>query len=117
MVKRKSKMLKIDDKIRLKEGSSNNLQFKFMVHNDIVWGLKLTISMKGAMSGVEWSRDEENVGSWSPQSDMQMWDGETKEVPGGFTVRGNYKCVATLVDIAGVQHAQVQFPVEIAKDW
>ncbi len=48
----------------LKEGSLNCIELTLQVHNDIVYGLKFAMFLK--KMGVNVSKDEEVIGSFSP---------------------------------------------------
>ncbi len=48
----------------LKEGSLNCIELTLQVHNDIVYGLKFAMFVK--KMGVNVSKDEEVIGSFSP---------------------------------------------------
>ena len=48
----------------LKEGSLNCIELTLQVHNDIVYGLKFVMFVK--KMGVNVSKDEEVIGSFSP---------------------------------------------------
>lgn len=48
----------------LKQGSLNCIELTLQVHNDIVYGLKFAMFLK--KMGVNVSKDEEVIGSFSP---------------------------------------------------
>ena len=54
----------------LKEGSLNCIELTLQVHNDIVYGLKFAMFVK--KMGVNVSKDEEVIGSFSPTIKPQV---------------------------------------------
>jgi hypothetical protein len=54
----------VNNEYVLKEGSLNCIELTLQVHNDIVYGLKFAMFVK--KMGVNVSKDEEVIGSFSP---------------------------------------------------
>jgi hypothetical protein len=54
----------VNNEYVLKEGSLNCIELTLQVHNDIVYGLKFAMFLK--KMGVNVSKDEEVIGSFSP---------------------------------------------------
>lgn len=78
------------------------MELTFLVHNDIVYGLKYCVFIK--KHGMTVSKDEEVVGSFPPTVNEHKIQLQPEKVPGGFFQRGSYQGKAMLVDLDGIVH-------------
>lgn len=93
---------KVENEYVLKEKSINCMELTFLVHNDIVYGLKYCVFIK--KHGMTVSKDEEVVGSFPPTVNEHKIQLQPEKVPGGFFQRGSYQGKAMLVDLDGIVH-------------
>lgn len=96
----------------LKEGQVFHYAVSFLVHHDLVIGLKLKTKTKKMLS----SREEVlEIGSYPPTVAMISQDLEECEVPTGGATRGGYKVSASFVDQTGATHMKFDMKFKIEK--
>lgn len=99
----------------LKEGSSYNLKFTFMVHHNLVSGLTyLNTVWKG---GLQVDQTRVMLGSFSPRKEPYVHVMDEETTPMGVVARGVYMAETKFVDDDGRCYLEADYSFEIQKDW
>ncbi|KAL5662039.1 hypothetical protein ACJX0J_029164, partial [Zea mays] len=72
----------------LKDGSPYSFRFSFIVSNNIVSGLKYTNTVW--KTGVKVETQKMMLGTFSPQLEPYVYEGEEETTPAGIFARGSY---------------------------
>jgi Rho GDP-dissociation inhibitor len=97
----------------LKEGQTFHYQLTFLVHHEIILGLKLKTKSKKLMHSEEADFD---LGSYPPTAAPIVRDLDDCEVPKGMMSRGEYKCSSVIEDDMGRTHFKFDAKFKISKD-
>ena len=97
---------------KLKEGQTFHYQATFLVHHEIVLGLKLKTKTKKMLSS---QSAEFEIGSYPPTIAPIVKDMEECEVPTGSMARGTYKVIASFEDDMGRNHFKFEMKFSIEK--
>ncbi|OHT01210.1 Rho GDP-dissociation inhibitor [Tritrichomonas foetus] len=97
---------------KLTEGQTFHYEVTFLVHHDLVLGLKLKTKSKKMMAKQEASFD---IGSYPPTIAPITKSLEECEVPTGMMTRGEYKTVNTIEDDMGRTHLKFESKFQIVK--
>ncbi len=62
-------------------------------------------------------KTEENIGSFAPKLEAYEHTFDEETAPEGWLARGNYTAKTKLVDDDGKVHLEVEYAIEIAKDF
>lgn len=99
----------------LTEGSSYHLKFTFMVHHNIVCGLKYANTVwKG---GIQVDQTQGMIGTFSPRREPYVFITEEDTTPKGLLARGFYTAKTKFMDDDGRCHLEIHYTFEIQKDW
>ncbi|PVH62767.1 hypothetical protein PAHAL_3G391600 [Panicum hallii] len=99
----------------LKDGSPYSFRFSFIVSNNIVSGLKYTnIVWK---TGVRVENQKMMLGTFSPQLEPYVYEGEEETTPAGIFARGSYSAKLKFVDDDGKCYLEMSYYFEIRKEW
>ncbi|PUZ66831.1 hypothetical protein GQ55_3G371400 [Panicum hallii var. hallii] len=99
----------------LKDGSPYSFRFSFIVSNNIVSGLKYTnIVWK---TGVRVENQKMMLGTFSPQLEPYVYEGEEETTPAGIFARGSYSAKLKFVDDDSKCYLEMSYYFEIRKEW
>lgn len=107
-----------DDKgyaFALKDGSPYSFRFSFVVSNNIVSGLKYTNTVW--KTGVKVETQKMMLGTFSPQLEPYVYEGEEETTPAGIFARGSYSAKLKFVDDDGKCFLEMSYYFEIRKEW
>ncbi|XP_066363629.1 rho GDP-dissociation inhibitor 1-like [Miscanthus floridulus] len=107
-----------DDKgyaFALKDGSPYSFRFSFIVSNNIVSGLKYTNTVW--KTGVKVENQKMMLGTFSPQLEPYVYEGEEESTPAGIFARGSYSAKLKFVDDDGKCYLEMSYYFEIRKEW
>lgn len=107
-----------DDKgyaFALKDGSPYSFRFSFVVSNNIVSGLKYTNTVW--KTGVKVETQKMMLGTFSPQLEPYIYEGEEETTPAGIFARGSYSAKLKFVDDDGKCFLEMSYYFEIRKEW
>ncbi|KAG2620089.1 hypothetical protein PVAP13_3NG159100 [Panicum virgatum] len=107
-----------DDKsyaFALKDGSPYSFRFSFIVSNNIVSGLKYTNTVW--KTGVRVENQKMMLGTFSPQLEPYVYEGEEETTPAGMFARGSYSAKLKFVDDDGKCYLEMSYYFEIRKEW
>ncbi|XP_066363704.1 rho GDP-dissociation inhibitor 1-like [Miscanthus floridulus] len=107
-----------DDKgyaFALKDGSPYSFRFSFIVSNNIVSGLKYTNTVW--KTGVKVENQKMMLGTFSPQLEPYVYEGEEENTPAGIFARGSYSAKLKFVDDDGKCYLEMSYYFEIRKEW
>ncbi|CAN6333487.1 unnamed protein product [Urochloa humidicola] len=99
----------------LKDGSPYNFRFSFIVSNNIVSGLKYTNTVW--KTGVRVENQKMMLGTFSPQLEPYIYEGEEETTPAGIFARGSYFAKLKFVDDDGKCYLEMGYYFEIRKEW
>ncbi|XP_062187281.1 rho GDP-dissociation inhibitor 1-like isoform X1 [Phragmites australis] len=99
----------------LKDGSPYSFRFSFIVSNNIVSGLKYTNTVW--KTGVRVENQKMMLGTFSPQLEPYIYEGEEETTPAGIFARGSYSAKLKFVDDDGKVYLEMSYYFEIRKDW
>jgi hypothetical protein len=97
---------------KLKEGQTFHYEITFLLHHEIVLGLKLVTKSKKMLVKDEHSFE---IGSYPPTVAPIVKELEECEVPAGVMARGEYKCESVLADDMGRTHFKFEMKFVIEK--
>jgi Rho GDP-dissociation inhibitor len=97
----------------LKEGQTFHYKLTFLLHHEIVLGLKLRTKSKKMLHSDEAVFD---IGSYPPTAAPIVKEMEECEVPKGMMARGEYKCSSVIEDDMGRTHFKFDAKFKISKD-
>ncbi|KAI4340296.1 hypothetical protein MLD38_025146 [Melastoma candidum] len=100
--------------VSLKEGSSCQTRFTFLVSNGTVPGLKYTYTVWKA--GIRVQNKKILMGSFGPREEAYTYDLPEETVPRGILIRGSYFIRTKLVDEEGRCYMDSSFNYEIRKN-
>ncbi|CAD6334171.1 unnamed protein product [Miscanthus lutarioriparius] len=107
-----------DDKgyaFTLKDGSLYSFRFSFTVSNNIVSGLKYTNTVW--KTGVRVENQKMMLGTFSPQLEPYVYEGEEETTPAGIFARGSYSAKLKFFDDDGKCYLETSYYFEIRKEW
>lgn len=107
-----------DDKgyaFTLKDGSLYSFRFSFTVSNNIVSGLKYTNTVW--KTGVKVENQKMMLGTFSPQQEPYVYEGEEETTPAGIFARGSYSAKLKFFDDDGKCYLETSYYFEIRKEW
>nr|CAB3461810.1 unnamed protein product [Digitaria exilis] len=93
----------------LKDGSPYSFRFSFIVSNNIVSGLKYTNTV--------WKTGKMMLGTFSPQQEPYIYEGEEETTPAGIFARGSYSAKLKFFDDDGKSYLEMSYYFEIRKEW
>ena len=96
----------------LKEGCTFHYELTFLVHHDIVLGIKLHTKSKKAIKSTEAIFD---IGSYPPTVAPIVKVMEDCECPAGAMIRGGYKAQCSVEDDMGRTHFKFEMKFNIVK--
>ncbi|AQK85518.1 hypothetical protein Zm00014a_041760 [Zea mays] len=99
----------------LKDGSPYSFRFSFIVSNNIVSGLKYTNTVW--KTGVKVETQKMMLGTFSPQLEPYVYEGEEETTPAGIFARGSYSAKLKFVDDDGKCFLEMSYYFEIRKEW
>ncbi|KAJ1262373.1 hypothetical protein BS78_09G102600 [Paspalum vaginatum] len=99
----------------LKDGSPYSFRFSFIVSNNIVSGLKYTNTVW--KTGVRVENQKMMLGTFSPQLEPYIYEGEEETTPAGIFARGSYSAKLKFVDDDGKCYLEMSYYFEIRKEW
>ncbi|GJM92104.1 hypothetical protein PR202_ga08534 [Eleusine coracana subsp. coracana] len=99
----------------LKDGSPYSFRFSFIVSNNIVSGLKYTNTVW--KTGVRVENQKMMLGTFSPQLEPYVYEGEEETTPAGIFARGSYSAKLKFVDDDGKVYLEMSYYFEIRKEW
>ncbi|KAL6839987.1 hypothetical protein ACP4OV_029797 [Aristida adscensionis] len=99
----------------LKDGSPYSFRFSFIVSNNIVSGLKYTNTVW--KTGVRVENQKMMLGTFSPQPEPYIYEGEEETTPAGMFARGSYSAKLKFVDDDGKCYLEMSYYFEIRKEW
>lgn len=99
----------------LKDGSPYSFRFSFVVSNNIVSGLKYTNTVW--KTGVKVETQKMMLGTFSPQLEPYIYEGEEETTPAGIFARGSYSAKLKFVDDDGKCFLEMSYYFEIRKEW
>ncbi|KAL6613943.1 hypothetical protein ACP70R_036213 [Stipagrostis hirtigluma subsp. patula] len=99
----------------LKDGSPYSFRFSFIVSNNIVSGLKYTNTVW--KTGVRVENQKMMLGTFSPQLEPYVYEGEEETTPAGMFARGSYSAKLKFVDDDGKVYLEMSYYFEIRKEW
>ncbi|CAN6360518.1 unnamed protein product [Urochloa humidicola] len=99
----------------LKDGSPYSFRFSFIVSNNIVSGLKYTNTVW--KTGVRVENQKMMLGTFSPQLEPYIYEGEEETTPAGIFARGSYFAKLKFVDDDGKCYLEMGYYFEIRKEW
>ncbi|RLN27833.1 rho GDP-dissociation inhibitor 1-like [Panicum miliaceum] len=99
----------------LKDGSPYSFRFSFIVSNNIVSGLKYTNTVW--KTGVRVENQKMMLGTFSPQLEPYVYEGEEETTPAGIFARGSYSAKLKFVDDDGKCYLEMSYYFEIRKEW
>ncbi|RCV18231.1 hypothetical protein SEVIR_3G291600v4 [Setaria viridis] len=99
----------------LKDGSPYSFRFSFNVSNNIVSGLKYTNTVW--KTGVRVENQKMMLGTFSPQLEPYIYEGEEETTPAGIFARGSYSAKLKFVDDDGKCYLEMSYYFEIRKEW
>ncbi|CAD6272371.1 unnamed protein product [Miscanthus lutarioriparius] len=99
----------------LKDGSPYSFRFSFIVSNNIVSGLKYTNTVW--KTGVKVENQKMMLGTFSPQLEPYVYEGEEESTPAGIFARGSYSAKLKFVDDDGKCYLEMSYYFEIRKEW
>lgn len=99
----------------LKDGSPYSFRFSFIVSNNIVSGLKYTNTVW--KTGVKVENQKMMLGTFSPQLEPYVYEGEEETTPAGIFARGSYSAKLKFVDDDGKCYLEMSYYFEIRKEW
>ncbi|WVZ97983.1 hypothetical protein U9M48_043478 [Paspalum notatum var. saurae] len=108
----------------LKDGSPYSFRFSFIVSNNIVSGLKYTntvwktgvrVDIFPHFVAVE--NQKMMLGTFSPQPEPYIYEGEEEATPAGIFARGSYSAKLKFVDDDGKCYLEMSYYFEIRKEW
>lgn len=99
----------------LKDGSPYSFRFSFVVSNNIVSGLKYTNTVW--KTGVKVETQKMMLGTFSPQLEPYVYEGEEETTPAGIFARGSYSAKLKFVDDDGKCFLEMSYYFEIRKEW
>ena len=98
---------------KLKEGQTFHYQVEFLLHHEIVLGLKLKTKTKKSI--ITSQSAEFEIGSYPPTVAPIVKDLDECEVPKGNTARGTYKVIAEFEDDMKRSHFKFEMKFSIEK--
>ncbi|KAG2628430.1 rho GDP-dissociation inhibitor 1-like [Panicum virgatum] len=107
-----------DDKgyaFALKDGSPYSFRFSFIISNNIVSGLNYTNTVW--KTGVRVENQKMMLGTFSPQLEPYVYEGEEETTPAGMFARGSYSAKLKFVDDDGKCYLEMSYYFEIRKEW
>ncbi|RCV18230.1 hypothetical protein SEVIR_3G291500v4 [Setaria viridis] len=99
----------------LKDGSPYSFRFSFIVSNNIVSGLKYTNTVW--KTGVRVENQKMMLGTFSPQQEPYIYEGEEETTPAGIFARGSYSAKLKFFDDDGKCYLEMSYYFEIRKEW
>ncbi|RLM99291.1 rho GDP-dissociation inhibitor 1-like [Panicum miliaceum] len=99
----------------LKDGSPYSFRFSFIVSNNIVPGLKYTNTVW--KTGVRVENQKMMLGTFSPQQEPYIYEGEEETTPAGIFARGSYSAKLKFFDDDGKCYLEMSYYFEIRKEW
>jgi len=107
-----------DQPFTLKEGCKYKIKLTFRVQHEIVVGLKYINQVY--RKGLRVAKDEEMIGSFSPQvkpHEVTLPRNEWEIAPSGMISRGSYNANTTFQDDDKAKHLCYDYSFSIKKDW